>query len=370
MKYLVKTYGCQMNVHESEKLSGMMEALGYERTEDEKGCDVIIFNTCCIRHSAENKLLGNLSILKVLKANNPKLITAVCGCMSQQPDGADMLIKRNPYIDIIFGTHNLHCLGEYLSKHKQDGKQIVDIWDEGGIEEDIPVRREEDGRAWVNIMYGCDNYCSYCIVPFVRGRERSRDFDTVLAEVKGLIKDGVKEITFLGQNVNSYKSEKKDFADLLSVSAKFDGDYTLKFMTSHPKDFSKKLVEVIASSSNIAKEIHLPVQSGSDRILGLMNRKYTRKQYLDLVTLLRKFMPDCRLTTDIIVGFPSETQAEYEETLDLLKTVRFNKLFGFMYSKRTGTSAEKMDNQIPIDTKRKRIKELLDLQKQIEREIL
>lgn len=356
-----------MNVHESEKLSGMMETFGYRRTDNEKACDVIIFNTCCIRHSAENKLLGHLSILKSLKTDNPKLIAVVCGCMSQQPDGADRLIKNNPYIDIIFGTHNLHCLGEYLTEFERIGKRIIDIWDEGGIEEDVPLRREEDGRAWVNIMYGCNNYCSYCIVPYVRGRERSREFNIVLNEVNGLIRDGVKEITFLGQNVNSYRSGNKDFADLLETSAQIKGDYIFKFLTSHPKDFSKKLIEVISNNQNIAREIHLPVQAGSNRILALMNRKYTRQEYLNLVVLLRKKIPDCKLSTDIIVGFPSETEEEYEETIDLLKTVRFNKLFGFMYSKRAGTTAEKMKNQIPLDIKKERVKKLLDLQKKIER---
>ena len=356
-----------MNVHESEKLSGLMEDLGYAKTDEEEECDVIIFNSCCIRHSAENKIIGNLGILKPLKEKNPRLIAAVCGCMPQQPSGAERLIKLNPYIDIIFGTHNLHCLQDYIIKFEESRKRVVDIWDEGGIKEDIPVRRERDDTAWVNIMYGCDNYCAYCIVPYVRGRERSREYDTILAEVRGLIADGVKEITLLGQNVNSYKSGDKDFADLLDAVAKCDGDFMVKFLTSHPKDFGEKIIAVIAANPKIERSIHLPVQAGSDRILSLMNRKYTAAQYLDKIRSIRRVIPDCKLSTDIIVGFPSETEDEYNMTIELLREVRFSKLFGFMYSERKGTAAEKLDGQIPISIKRERIKKLLDLQKSIER---
>ena len=362
--YFIHTYGCQMNVHESEQLAGMLFQRGYVATDKPEECDVMVFNTCCVRETAETKILGNLGIAKKMKEKKPNMIIAVCGCMAQKEGNAQMLKKRCPFINIIFGTHNLSEFGSYLDSF--NGKRILDIWDkEKEISENIPVLRTSGVNGWVNIMYGCNNFCSYCIVPYVRGRERSRDPKQIVTEVKQLVDEGYKEITLLGQNVNSYGlGTNTNFASLLSSLAEIDGKFRIKFMTSHPKDLSEDVVKVIASTDKLADYIHLPVQAGSDRILSMMNRKYTQKQYLDTIDMIRKHIPNVGLSSDIMVGFPTETEEDYLETEKVVKTVGFNNLFTFIYSRRSGTPADKME-QIPYAVKQVRIKRLIDLQFEI-----
>lgn len=366
-KYYIHTYGCQMNVHESEKLAGELTRRGYEEAREESSADIIVFNTCCIRESAETRVLGNLGHAKKLKEANPDLIIAICGCMPQKAGTAEMLKKRCPFIDIIFGTHNINYFGEYLDRVETQREKVIEIWDkESYIDENCTIKRDSGIGAWVNIMYGCNNFCSYCIVPYVKGRERSRSIDAIISEVKELIASGYKEITLLGQNVNSYNyvedNKVYDFAKLLSTVAELDGEFKIKFMTSHPKDISERVVRTIAEHDKLAKYIHLPLQSGSDRILGLMNRKYTSAEYLKKVDMIRNYMPDCGITSDIIVGFPTETEKDFEDTEEVVKKVGFNNLFTFIYSRRAGTVADKMDGQIDIKTKRARIKHLIDMQ--------
>lgn len=360
--YYIHTYGCQMNVHESEQLAGMLANRGYVATDRPELCDIMVFNTCCIRETAETKILGNLGIAKKMKENKPDMIIAVCGCMAQKEGNAQMLKKRCPFINIIFGTHNLPEFGAYLDEVENNKKKIIEIWEkEKAITEDIPVLRTSGVNGWVNIMYGCNNFCSYCIVPYVRGRERSREKAQILTEIKDLIAGGYKQITLLGQNVNSYGNGKDTFASLLSDIASLDGDFRVKFMTSHPKDISEDVVKVIASSNKLADYIHLPVQAGSDRILALMNRKYTQKDYLNKIDMIRKHIPSVGLSSDIMVGFPTETEEDYLETEKVVKAVGFNNLYTFIYSRRSGTPADKME-QIPYEIKQKRIKRLIDLQ--------
>lgn len=338
-KYKVNTYGCQMNVHESEKIAGMLESLGYEKTEDDEKADVVVFNTCCVRESAETHAVGNIGMLKPLKEKNKNLIVAVGGCMTQQDGKAKKLKETFPFIDIVFGTHNLTLFKEYLEKRLKTGEKTVEIADSReNIEETTLVKRTSYPNAWVNVMYGCDNFCTYCIVPYVRGREISRPPKDVLAEVKSLIKDGYKEITLLGQNVDSYvgDGEIKDFSDLLKKVDEIDGDFRIRFMSNHPKDVNEKLIGVIKNSGKICKSVHLPVQSGSTRILALMNRKYTREEYLKKVELIRKEIPDCAITTDIMVGFPTETDEDFRDSITLLEQVGFDGAFTFVYSKRSG----------------------------------
>lgn len=363
--YYIHTYGCQMNVHESEQLAGILSTRGYAPADKPEKSDLLVFNTCCVRETAETKILGNLGIAKKIKENKPDMIIAVCGCMAQKEGNAQMLKKRCPFIDIIFGTHNLHEFGLYLDSFNGKNK-IIEVWDkEQKIVENIPVYRTSGVNAWVNIMYGCNNFCSYCIVPYVRGRERSRDSRQVIDEVKQLIDAGYKEITLLGQNVNSYgKGTDTNFASLLSSLAEIDGKFRIKFMTSHPKDLSEDVVKVIAQTDKLADYIHLPVQAGSDRILSLMNRHYTQKQYLDTIDMIRKYIPHVGLSSDIMVGFPSETEEDYLETEKVVKTVGFNNLYTFIYSRRSGTPADKME-QIPYCVKQSRIKRLIDLQFEI-----
>lgn len=374
MFYYIKTFGCQMNVHESEKLAGMLVSLGYEKTEDMRLADVIVFNTCSIRDGVDQKIMGNIGVTKRLKKQNPNLIVAVCGCMTQAKGASDNLKKKYPYLDIIFGTHNLHLFKEYLQKRLLDGKKIQEVWEkEGGIFESVEMLRDNVfSNAWVNINYGCNNFCSYCIVPYVRGRERSREPKDIVAEVKSLIADGYKYITLLGQNVNSYGNDFEDksitFASLLKTLNELDGDFRLKFMTSHPKDLSDELIDVIANGEKISKCIHLPIQSGSNKVLKEMNRKYTREHYLELIQKIRARIPDAYISTDIIVGFPGETEEEFEETVDIVNKVRYDGVFAFMYSRRKGTVADKMENQIPEEIKKERIHKLLGITKAITKE--
>lgn len=362
--YHIVTYGCQMNVHESEKIAGILSELGYESTERMEDADIVVFNTCCIRENAENHAYGNIGMLKKLKAARKDMLIAVGGCLTQQKGKAEELHKKFPYVDIIFGTHNLVKLKEYILKKQTQKKVVIDIEEKDGeICEDIEPFRTSYPNAWINITYGCNNFCSYCIVPYVRGRERSRRSSDVINEAKALIDAGYKEITLLGQNVNSYANGSDDlsFPQLLKEIAEIKGKFRLRFMTSHPKDFSEELAEVIAENPKICNCVHLPVQSGSDAVLKAMNRKYTAEDYLKKVEILKKHVPDCALSTDIIVGFPGETDADFEKTVELVKKVNFSSAFTFVYSKRTGTAAAEMPDQVDEVTCKRRITELIDL---------
>ena len=360
----IVTYGCQMNVHESEKIAGILAELGYVSCEDISKADIVVFNTCCIRENAENHAFGNIGMLKKLKAEKRGIIIAVGGCLPQQMGKAANLHEKFPYVDIIFGTHNLHKLKDYVLLKEKQKKAVINIEDDNGIicEDDKPFRTSYP-NAWVNITYGCNNICSYCIVPYVRGRERSRKSENIINEVKELVGKGYKEITLLGQNVNSYGNgtDEISFPRLLEKIANIDGRFRLRFMTSHPKDFSEQLAKVMADNPKICHCLHLPVQSGSDVILKAMNRKYTSADYLEKIEILKKYVPDCAVTTDLIVGFPGETKEDFEATLNLVKKVDYSSAFTFVYSKRDGTVAAKMPNQIPEEVSKQRIMELVEL---------
>ena len=364
-KYRIVTYGCQMNVHESEKLAGILRARGYkEEAASEEEADIIVFNTCCIRENAENHAYGNIGALKKLQKARPDLLVAVGGCMTQQAGAAEKLRKKFPFVDIVFGTHNLEEFGALLDRKRGRKKAVVEIPDKEGAvrEEDISFRTSYP-NAWVNIMYGCNNFCSYCIVPYVRGRERSRAADAVVAEVNGLLDRGYKEITLLGQNVNSYGSDRGEvsFPQLLRRICAREEKFRLRFMTSNPKDFGEDLVRAIADHRQLCRLVHLPVQAGSDRILRLMNRKYTAREYLQKVEMLRRILPDCRLSTDIMVGFPTETEEDFRATLDLVRAADFSTAFTFVYSRRSGTAAAQMEGQIPEEVQKERIMRLVEL---------
>lgn len=370
--YFIYTYGCQMNVHESEKLAGILQDRGYQRAEQVETASVVIFNTCCIRESAEQKIMGNIGAIKPIKKQNRDMIVAVCGCMSQQKDMATLLKKKFPFIDIVFGANNIEFFGDYLDEFEKQKKfcnQV--IMDKSYIENTTKVNMVRDNSlyAYVNIMYGCNNFCTYCIVPYVRGRERSRNPQEIYAEVKTLLGMGYKVITLLGQNVNSYgldgNTDGTSFAKLLDNIAQFDGDFELRFMTSHPKDLSDELIAVMAKNDKISKTLHLPVQAGSDKILKAMNRSYDQSHYLDLIRKIKTAIPNITLSTDIIVGFPGETEEDYLETKKLIESVQYHNAFIFMYSKRKGTIAEKMENQVPLSKKRERIHDLLGIQHEI-----
>ncbi|MDE7301478.1 MAG: tRNA (N6-isopentenyl adenosine(37)-C2)-methylthiotransferase MiaB, partial [Clostridia bacterium] len=353
-----------MNLHESEKIAGMLSELGYSSCGSMEEADVVVFNTCCIRENAENHAYGNIGMIKKLKAANRDMIIAVGGCLPQQMNKAGNLHEKFPYVDIIFGTHNLYKLKEYILEKQSRKKAIVQIEEcDGEIREGETPCRTSYPNAWVNITYGCNNFCSYCIVPYVRGRERSRKAENIVAEVKSLVADGYKEITLLGQNVNSYGNgtEEPPFYKLLETVANIDGKFRLRFMTSHPKDFSEELAKVMAGNEKICRCLHLPVQSGSDRILKAMNRRYTSADYLKKVEILKKYLPDCAITTDLIVGFPGETDEDFNDTLELVKTVNYASAFTFVYSRRDGTVAASMPDQIPEEVSKKRIMELVDL---------
>lgn len=370
-KYKIITYGCQMNLHESEKIGGILSARGYVATENEENADVIVFNTCCIRENAEDRAEGNIGALKKLKAKNRDLIIAVGGCMTQQKDFAEKLHKTFPFVDIIFGTHNLENFGTLFDRKLNQKKSVIEVLPkEETIVEGTPKFRTSYPNAWVNITYGCNNFCTYCIVPYVRGRERSRKLEDIVNECKELITEGYKEITLLGQNVNSYGNdlENVDFATLITEISKIEGKFRLRFMTNHPKDLTEKLVKAIAESDKTCRSVHLPVQAGANRILKLMNRKYTREDYFQKVEILRKYIPDVAITTDIMVGFPTETEEDFLDTVDLVKRVGFSGAFTFIYSKRKGTPAEKMDGQIDEQISKDRIMRLIDLQNNTNRE--
>lgn len=361
--YHITTYGCQMNVHESEKIAGILSELGYTGCENIEDADIAVFNTCCIRENAENHAFGNIGMLKKLKNNKKDMLIAVGGCLTQQIGKADVLHEKYPYVDIIFGTHNLNNLKELILKKQKQKKAVIEIKEEGVIcEEEKPLRTSYP-NAWINITYGCNNFCSYCIVPYVRGRERSRRSENIIKEAEELISKGYKEITLLGQNVNSFASGTGDisFPELLRRVANIDGRFRLRFMTSHPKDFSEELVKVIAENPKICKSVHLPVQSGSNAVLKAMNRKYTVEDYLKKVEMLKKYVPDCTLTTDLIVGFPNESEEDFRDTMRLVEKVGYSSAFTFVYSKREGTVAAKMDGQIPEEISKDRIMRLIAL---------
>ena len=371
MKYFIHTYGCQMNVHDSEKIAGVMEELGYEACSEVREADAVIFNTCCIRETAEQKIYGHIGELKKIKRAKPSMIVAVCGCMSQQTGVAEKIKASYPFVDIILGTSNLNLLRQaVLSAQNKKRSCNVDFLQYD--EEDFVQSRTSYPNAWVNINYGCNNFCTYCIVPYVRGRERSRKSADILSEVKSLLAEGYKEITLLGQNVNSYGHDLEDgesFASLLRKIGELDGKFRLRFMTSHPKDLSDEVIDAVAAYPNICNNIHLPVQSGSTEILRRMNRRYTREDYLALVKRIRAKLPDVGITTDIMVGFPGETDKDFEDTLDLVRQARYSSAFCFVYSRRKGTPAYSMENQIPYAIKRERITKLLACQNEVTKEI-
>ena len=364
----VLTFGCQQNEADSERLAGMAEAMGYLVTDLAEEADLIVVNTCAIREHAEKRALSIVGQFKHLKAKNPAMVIAVCGCMVTQQHRADQLRHSYPYVDFVFGTASIHRLPELLCRRLEGSRRLFCTEDPYVVAEGLPVRRESDYRAWVSVMYGCNNFCSYCIVPYVRGRERSREPREILAEVRELVEAGYRDITLLGQNVNSYGKDLEepfDFADLLAELDKIDGDYLLRFMTSHPKDAGRKLIDVMADSRHIARQFHLPMQSGSDRILKKMNRHYDTAQYLETVDYLKARIPDVTLTSDIIVGFPGETEEDFEGTLRMLERVEFDMLYSFIYSPRRGTPAAEMEDQVPPEVQHARFERLLAAQKEI-----
>ena len=354
-----------MNVHESEKIAGILREKGYSTpVESEEEADIIVFNTCCIRENAENHAFGNIGNLKKLKKRKKELIVAVGGCMAQEEGKAQLLKEKFPFIDIIFGTHNVAELGALIDTLREKRKKQVSVLPERKETEDhiTPVRTSYP-NAWVNITYGCNNFCTYCIVPYVRGRERSRRAEVILEEVESLVREGYKEITLLGQNVNSYNSDGQggmSFPELLDRCARIEGKFRLRFMTSHPKDFTKELALVMQKHDKICNLLHLPVQAGSDRILALMNRRYTREKYTSEIRMLREFIPNCAVTTDLIVGFPTETEEDFLQTLSLVKEADFSSAFTFVYSPRTGTKAAQMEGRIPEEVSKERIMRLVD----------
>ena len=363
LKYYIETWGCQMNEEDSEKLSGMLKRIGYTRTENKEEAGIILFNTCCVRENAENKVFGNLGALKNLKKKNPDLIIGICGCMMQQEGMADRILKEFPYVNIIFGTHNAYKFPEYLNRVKTEGVQIKEIFNkETDIVEGLPIDRESSVKAFVTIMYGCNNFCTYCIVPYVRGRERSRKPEDILKEIRELVAQGYKEITLLGQNVNSYGKgleEEIDFAKLLRMINEIEGLERVRFMTSHPKDLTVDVIMAIKECDKLCEQIHLPVQSGSNSILKKMNRHYTREYYLDLVKKIKEEIPGATLTTDIIVGFPGETEEDFQDTLELVKEVGYSSAFTFIYSRRNNTPADMMLNQVSEEDKHHRFNRLV-----------
>ena len=362
-KYFIVTYGCQMNVHESEKLAGILRRRGYAAAACAEEADVVVFNTCCIRENAENHAYGNIGALKKLKRSRPGLLIAVGGCMTQQEGAAERLHKKLPFVDIVFGTHNLYKFGELLDKKAGQKKALLSVEEQGKEPEEDIAFRTSYPNAWVNIMYGCNNFCTYCIVPYVRGRERSRDPEAVLAEVRGLLDEGYKEITLLGQNVNSYGTDRDvgmNFPQLLRRICEDGRKFRLRFMTSNPKDFGEELVRAVAECPQLCRLVHLPAQSGSDRILRLMNRKYTAEEYLKKVEMLRKYVPGCALTSDLMVGFPTETEEDFRRTLELVEAASFSAAFTFVYSRRSGTKAAAMDGQVPEEVCKERIMRLVE----------
>lgn len=384
MYYKIVTYGCQMNVHESEKIAGLLEAEGYRPCAHGENADIVVFNTCCIRDNAERRALGNIGVIKAEKKKNPALVLAVVGCMTQQDGAAETIRNKYPYVDIVLGTRDISLLPSEIRKvlsaraKAEKGAKKYRCFDNSfpedysDIDEATPVVRTSFPNAWVNIIYGCNNFCSYCIVPYVRGRELSRDMGKVLDEVRRCVDEGYGEITLLGQNVNSYghdlHAKGVNFAALLGEIDKIDGKFRVRFMTSHPKDLTEEVADVMAESAKICNNLHLPVQSGSNKVLADMNRRYTREKYLSLIDMLRAKMPDIGITTDVMVGFPTETEEDFADTADLMRQVRYSNAFTFVYSPRKGTPAAAMP-QIPYEIKKRRIGELIKLQNSVTKEL-
>lgn len=361
--YYVKTFGCQMNSKDSEKLVGILEKMGYQESDNEQS-DFVIYNTCTIRENANLKVYGRLGHLKKMKEKNSKMMIALCGCMMQEEAVVEKIKQSYKFVDIIFGTHNIYKFAELLLARMESNQMIIDIWkDCAEIVEDLPAERKYSFKCGVNIMYGCNNFCTYCIVPYVRGRERSREIPEIIAEIENLAADGVVEVMLLGQNVNSYGtglSTNETFADLLKAVEKVEGIERIRFMTPHPKDITDEFIDVLANSKKICNHLHLPLQSGSTRLLKKMNRKYTKEQYLDIVRKVKAKIPDIAITTDIIVGFPGETEEDQQETMDVVRQVGYDSAFTFIYSKRTGTPAARME-QVPEDIVKDRFDRLLNL---------
>jgi len=363
LKANITTYGCQMNEHDSEKLHAMLNNMGYEIVDTRNNVDLVIFNTCCVRENAELRVYGNLGKLKADKLKNPDMVIAVCGCMMQQPHVVEEIKKKYSHVDLVFGTHNLHNFPSLLHDAYDQSNVLVEVWDhEGEVIEGLESKRKFGLKAFVDVMYGCNNFCTYCIVPYTRGRERSREVESVLTEVKELVSKGVKEVTLLGQNVNSYGKtleEDIDFSDLIRMVNDIEGIERIRFMTSHPKDISDRLIDAIVECEHVCEHVHLPVQAGSDSLLKRMNRKYDREHYLNIVEKIKSRIPGVSLSTDMIVGFPGETDEEFLDTMDLIKQVEYDAAFTFIYSKRTGTPAAEMDNHIDDKLKHERFNIML-----------
>ncbi|MBE3553142.1 MAG: tRNA (N6-isopentenyl adenosine(37)-C2)-methylthiotransferase MiaB [Kyrpidia tusciae] len=369
-RYWIRTYGCQMNEHDSEIMAGMLQEMGYRPASAPEEADLILFNTCAVRENAEDKVFGEIGRIKPLKRRHPELVLGLCGCMAQEEKVRQFVRDTFPHVDLVFGTHNLHQLPELVVQAMASQETVFAVWDRPGqVVENLPKLRQDGVKAWVNIQYGCNKYCTYCIVPFTRGRERSRLPEDVVAEVKQLAEEGIREVTLLGQNVNDYGLDlgDVDFADLLQQVARIPGIERVRFTTSNPWNFTDKLIDVIAAEEAICEHIHLPVQSGNNRILKRMNRGYTRETYLQLVERIRSRIPGVSLTTDIIVGFPGETEEEFQDTLDLVRTVQFDNAFTFLYSRRQGTAAARMKDETSLEAKKDRLRRLNELQAAISR---
>lgn len=370
--YLIKTWGCQMNEHDSERYAAFFNAMGYQEVHKLKDADIVLFNTCCVRENAERKVLGNIGRLKHFRKQRPDLKIIIAGCMMQQPHVIDIIEKDLSFVDLIVGTYNIHRFPDLLEdmfRRKNPNRPLVEVWKEAGaIIEGLPSARKSTFKSFVNIMYGCNNFCSYCIVPYTRGRERSRSKEAILDELARLAREGVIEVTLLGQNVNSYGKDiypDYDFSDLLGEADRIEGIKRIRFMTSHPKDATDKLIETMASGVNICENFHLPVQSGSDRILGEMNRRYTKERFLSFTAKLYERIPNLTLSTDIIIGYPGETEEDFAETVDLVKKASFDNAYTFLYSKRSGTKAAESLDQVPEDVKHRRFDELVEILNEI-----
>ncbi|UMZ73522.1 tRNA (N6-isopentenyl adenosine(37)-C2)-methylthiotransferase MiaB [Natranaerofaba carboxydovora] len=369
----IEVFGCQMNEHDAEVLRGMLSQMGYEETSSEEEADVLLLNTCAVREKAEHKVLAKIGMLKELKEKKPNMVIGICGCMVQQQWMADKIKRDFHHIDLVFGTHNLHYFPHLFRQVVEEGKRVFDVWEsESGIVEELPKQRTSGIKAWVVITYGCNNFCSYCIVPYVRGRERSRKIEDIEKEVLDLASKGFKEVTLLGQNVDSYGKDmglKGGFTQLLKRLDEIDGIERIRFMTSHPRDFDEELIEFISKSKRVCEHIHLPIQAGSNNILKKMNRGYTKEEYMELIERIREYIPHVSVTTDIMVGFPGESEEDFNDTLDVVKKVRFDNAYTFVYSKRKGTPAAEMEDQVDEKVKKERIQKLISEQQQISLEI-
>ncbi|MGI6559236.1 MAG: tRNA (N6-isopentenyl adenosine(37)-C2)-methylthiotransferase MiaB [Limnochordia bacterium] len=368
-KYKIFTFGCQMNVHDSEVIAGLLQQLGYEEADELEEASLLIFNTCCVRENPERKIFGRVGNLRQLKEENPRLVIAICGCMVQQPEQLERIRKELPHVNLVFGTHNVHRLPELLTQVQETGERLFEVWDtEGTIVEGLPAARLDGLKAFVNIIYGCTNFCTYCIVPYVRGRERSRQPEAIRREIEDLAAQGYREVTLLGQNVNAYGKDLDEdvtFAGLLRMLDGSGGMERIRFTTSHPRDMSDELIEAMADLPTVCEHLHLPLQAGSDRILAKMNRGYTKEQYINLVNRIRDRIPDIALTSDLIVGFPGETEEDFEETLRVVEEIQLDSAFTFIFSPRPGTVAAKMEDQVPEEVKKERIYRLIELQNRI-----